>query len=217
MPANPRVLRRRLTPQVRREQILGEAAAIILAEGVSAVTMERLGREAGVSKALVYAYFEDRLDLLTALLLREHARFRQEGRRLLAEVEGFENKVRATTAAWLDHVADNGALIERLLNEPDIACVMETTAAAGRPEMTSYFGDLIAREYGISRHSAVTLADLLMGLTGAAGEHIRRTGCDRQPVLELSLQMIFAALGGVAEYEAAKAPPKDHEARAKHS
>jgi len=49
--------RTRLSPEVRKELILDHAANVIAAEGVSALSMERLGREAGVSKSLVYAYY----------------------------------------------------------------------------------------------------------------------------------------------------------------
>ena len=41
--------RRRLSPEARREMILDETAQLILDEGVSGVSMERLGREAGIS------------------------------------------------------------------------------------------------------------------------------------------------------------------------
>ena len=43
--------RTRLSPQLRKTQILDDAARLILEEGLTAVSMERLGREAGISKA----------------------------------------------------------------------------------------------------------------------------------------------------------------------
>ena len=64
-------LRRRLSPEVRRELILDETARLVVQGGVSAVSMERLGRDAGISKALVYNYFPNRTDLLSELLKRE--------------------------------------------------------------------------------------------------------------------------------------------------
>lgn len=197
--------RRRLTPALRREEILNQAAQLVLAEGVSAVSMERIGREAGASKALVYAYFSDRTGLLTALLLREQARFRAEGQRLLQEAKDFESKVRATTAAWLLHVAHNGALIERLLHEPEVARAVEPDDARSRSETTSYFGDEIARHYNLPPRKAVVLADLLMGLTGAAGARLHTTGANRDEVLELTLRMIFAALRDVSSGAAQQA------------
>ncbi|MCA6257228.1 MAG: TetR/AcrR family transcriptional regulator, partial [Phenylobacterium sp.] len=46
-PASLQRKRTRLTPEVRREQILDEAAQLILAEGLYAVSMERLARDIG--------------------------------------------------------------------------------------------------------------------------------------------------------------------------
>ncbi len=52
--AKPR--RTRLAPEERSQLILDAAAQIVVNEGVSAVNMDRLGRDAGISKALVYNY-----------------------------------------------------------------------------------------------------------------------------------------------------------------
>jgi AcrR family transcriptional regulator len=191
--------RRRLTPEARQEEILDEAARVVLAEGVSAVSMERLGREAGISKALVYAYFPNRTELLSALLLREYRHFQAHSRRLLAEAQGFEAIVRTTTAAWLDHIAERGPLISRLTNEPEIARAIEAVDAEGRQDTAHYFGRLIAETYAMDVRTATMVAEILMGLTGAAGAYLGRTGADRDRILELVTRMLFAALKAAAE------------------
>lgn len=190
--------RRRLSPEARREEILNEAARLVLAEGVSAVNMERIGREAGASKALVYTYFPSRNDLLSALLLREYRHFQAHSRRLLAEVDGFEAIVRATTAAWLDHVAERGPLINRLTNEPEIARAITAIDAEGRQDTAKYFGRLIAQRYDLDAARATMLAEILMGLTGAAGAYVSRVEADRDAILDDVATMIFAALNAVA-------------------
>ena len=63
--------RTRLDPAERRALILDHTAEIIAAEGVTAVSMERIGREAGISKSLVYNYFSNLTELLRELLERE--------------------------------------------------------------------------------------------------------------------------------------------------
>ena len=191
--------RRRLTPQVRREQILDETARIILDEGMSAVSMEGVARGANISKGLVYAYFPNRTDLLSALLLRENGHFQEHGRRALAEAGSFEESVRATTSAYLQHVAERGPLIDRLMNEPDIARAMEQADARDRQLTAAYFGHQIAREYGLGESFAASVAELLMGLSGAAGNHVRKTDADREQTLDLVCTMLFAALHAVAE------------------
>jgi AcrR family transcriptional regulator len=195
MVASP--VRRRLTPQVRREQILDETARVILDEGMSAVSMEGVARGAKISKGLVYAYFPNRTDLLSALLLREYGHFQEHGRRLLAEAGGFQESVRATTAAYLEHVAARGPLIDRLMNEPEVALAMERVDARERRTTASYFGHQIAREYDLPEALGQTVAELLMGLSGAAGNHVRQTDADPEQTLDLVCTMIFAALRAV--------------------
>ena len=146
----------------------------------------------------MYAYFPSRDDLLSALLLREHRRFQMKARDLLAHATGFENIVRATTSAWLDHIVAHGSLIERLTNEPEIAKVIEDVDAHDRPFTARHFGLEIAHRYGLDLELSVTLADLLMGLTGAAGDHIHRTGADAEDIRDLTVKMIFAALADFA-------------------
>ena len=63
--------RTRLSPKARKNMILDCAAKLGGEEGVSAGTMERLGTEAAISKALVYNYFPSVKLLLQTLLTRE--------------------------------------------------------------------------------------------------------------------------------------------------
>ena len=76
---DPQRKRTRLAPEARREQILDEAARLTLEEGLYAVSMERLARDVGVSKGLVYNYYPTRDALLAALLHREQTELRDRG------------------------------------------------------------------------------------------------------------------------------------------
>ena len=69
--------RTRLDPEQRRKLILDHTAEIISAEGVAALSMERIGRDAGISKSLVYNYFPNLNMLLRELLERELRRLRR--------------------------------------------------------------------------------------------------------------------------------------------
>ena len=86
--------RRRLAPEARATQILDVAARLLMDEGFTEVSMERMGREAGVSKALIYNYFPNRNDLLRALLEREVGALRQTQVREVAAAENFHDLVR---------------------------------------------------------------------------------------------------------------------------
>ncbi|OYU13853.1 MAG: hypothetical protein CFE37_13980 [Alphaproteobacteria bacterium PA4] len=189
--------RRRLDPAARRDEILDAAAAMVMADGVSAVSMEAVARAAGISKALVYNYFSSRSTLLSALLRRTVACFEAEGAAAAASAGDFVDLVRATTRAYLAHVATHGVLIQRLLREPAVASTIEADEASRR--MTAdFFARAITREYGTPPARAATIAAILMGLTGGAGDLLHRTGADVDAVTDLTVAMLLAAIAAVS-------------------
>jgi AcrR family transcriptional regulator len=62
--------RTRLTPEVRREQIIDAAVGVLAGREPAEVTFEEIADAAGVSRALVYNYFGDRGGLLSAVCER---------------------------------------------------------------------------------------------------------------------------------------------------
>lgn len=66
--------RRRMTAQARRNQILDVTHAIVDAEGFHAATPNRIAREAGINRSLIYQQFGDPAGLFVALIDREAAR-----------------------------------------------------------------------------------------------------------------------------------------------
>jgi AcrR family transcriptional regulator len=74
-PSSTSASRRRYAPRVpaaeRREQVLDAALVLIGRDGYGAVTMEAVAREIGVTKPVIYDAFDNRGELLRALLERE--------------------------------------------------------------------------------------------------------------------------------------------------
>lgn len=193
--------RRRLDPAIRRGLILDETARLVLADGLSALRMEDVARAAGVSKALVYSYFPSKGALLSALLLSEYASFQAQARAAAQGAHGLDALIRLTTRAYLAHVAARGPLIQRLLGEPQAAAALRDADGAARAATVGFFAHAIVREYPIAPERAATVADLLMGLTGAAGDHLLREGGDLCEVEDMVVEMIGAALRQVARAE----------------
>jgi TetR/AcrR family transcriptional regulator, fatty acid biosynthesis regulator len=189
--------RQRLAPAIRRDLILDAAANVLLSEGLTAVSMERIARDAGISKALVYSYFGNQNALLSALLLREYRAFQKEARAAAQKVSGLEAVVRVTTRAYLEHVATRGALIQPLMREPAIAAALEQLESASRPVTAAFFAELIAKERGVDADKALLASQLLMGLTGAAGDHLAQNKADPAALETLVVAMIMASLGGL--------------------
>jgi len=67
------VTRRRLSGAERRGQLLDVARDIVAADGYAALTIDRVARSTGITRAVVYQQFTDLNGLTTALLDRESA------------------------------------------------------------------------------------------------------------------------------------------------
>ncbi|MFJ4142717.1 TetR/AcrR family transcriptional regulator [Pseudomonas sp. NPDC089734] len=66
--AEPRKKRTRLTPEVRRQQILDAALAEFNALGFTAASISKIASRAGISKANVYVHFASKDDMFETLL-----------------------------------------------------------------------------------------------------------------------------------------------------
>lgn len=165
--------------------ILDRAAALVAAEGVSAVTMDRVGREAGVSKPLVYAYFQNVVTLLQELLLRDQRRLWEQQTTAVSEAGDFDELVRLTTQTYLKHVERNGMHIQRLMNEPAIAVVLQEREHERRQRVVDFLAKEMADTLNVPRDVANMVTELSMGMTGAAGELVSRKLVSRRKIEEI--------------------------------
>jgi AcrR family transcriptional regulator len=197
-PASLQRKRTRLTPEVRREQILDEAAQLILAEGLYAVSMERLARDIGISKGLVYNYFPTRDALLTALLNREQAELRDRGMASALQAASFDDLIRQTTRLYLEQTRDRGALIAALLSDPSVALLMEAENRTDRERTVRYFVRAARREYGLPLPMAIAGIEMVSAVTDQAG----RLVADGQLDVETATGMCVALItGGLANLQ----------------
>lgn len=190
--------RTRLTPEARRENLLDVARQAILRDGLSTFTIEGLGREAGVSKALVYVYFRNREALFADLLRQEEAELRARAAAGASRAEGFAEVIRATTRAYLEQSRDRGALIALLMADPAVARLMaeETRQAAERT--VGYFVGIVRKEYALSLEQAAAAVSVLMPLTGQAGRAVSHGAMEIDAAVDLCVTLIVGGLEALA-------------------
>jgi TetR/AcrR family transcriptional regulator, fatty acid biosynthesis regulator len=177
--------RRRLDPEVRKQMILDKAAVLVAAEGVAAATMDRIAREAGVSKPLVYAYFQNITTLLKELLLRDQRRLWEEQTTAVSEAGDFDDLVRRTTQTYLKHVERSGMHIQRLMNEPSVAEVFQENERQRRQRVVDFLVTEMTRTLKVPREIANLVIELSLGMTGAAGELVSRGVVSRKKIEEI--------------------------------
>jgi len=200
-------IRTRLAPEARQAHILDHAARLIAAEGLSALSMERIAREAGVSKALVYNYFSNQRTLLQSLLRRDLERIQAEQMHAATSARTFPELVRNTTHVALVEVERRGAFLRRLLDEPSLTNAVETVRTHEHDGNARYLAKRVAKEFDISLADALRLTEIGLGLTIAAGDYLQKTGAPLAEVEDVTVAMIIGAVKSGASQAKRKGRP----------
>jgi TetR/AcrR family transcriptional regulator, fatty acid biosynthesis regulator len=196
-------LRQRLDPETRASQILDFAARLILDEGFSELSMERLSRYAGVSKALIYNYFENRTELLRALLEREISVLRVKQRAEAKQAIDFRDLVYRTTRTYVEHIKERGALIQRLWAESAVARTMAEEDHQSREQAMRYLARRVSKEYSLPVDVAMSAVDMQMAMTEAAAQHLSRSHGDVSFATNICVTLLLGGLESLSKAHAA--------------
>ena len=185
--------RKRFRPEIRRGMILDEAAQLIVQEGIAGLTLERIAREAGVSKSLIYNYFDGVTELLKELYDRELKRLRQLQFKAAEAATDFEGMVRGITHEYLKYIEERGLVIERLQAEPSVSSDRDPTQYDRRASV-EYMAGLVARIFDMPMGFENAATEVSYGLPASAGEFLLRGDMDRDALEDLTVSMIVGAV-----------------------
>jgi AcrR family transcriptional regulator len=181
--------RRRLRADDRREQLLDAAAAVIVAHGTAAMSMERLAAEAGVSKALPYKHFPNSDAVLAALYRRETEALGVAVWRALRSASADADLPRLAIGVYLDEVQARRPVLAAL-SRPG-----STIAAVADPDQAGviFEVEVFHRFFGVDRRRAKAVAGMVQGaIVGAVGTWL--AGHARRATLEADLVAVITTL-----------------------
>lgn len=204
--AAPAQRRQRLAPQERSGQILDFAAKLIIEEGLTELSMERLGREAGISKALIYNYFPNRNDLLRELLRREMEVLRERQLAQIGAAVDFRDLVYRTTRTYVAQVKERGALLQRLWAEPAVARSVADQNVRKREEALRFMVNQVVKAYNLPKDVATSAVDMGMAMTEAAAQHLPSSHDDVDFATNICVTLLMGGLGALALEHAKVAP-----------
>jgi TetR/AcrR family transcriptional regulator, fatty acid biosynthesis regulator len=182
--------RKRLSPEARRALILDCTADIVARDGVATLSIESIGKEAGISKSLVYAYFPNLTALLRELYQREMRRLRRRQAEVAQNPATFEELVRSITHAYLRYIDERGLIIERLQAEPSVSEHHDPTDF-NRDLAVDYLTDIVLRFYKLPRPIARAATDISFGLSASAGSYLHRHDLDAKTLEDLTVTMVL--------------------------
>ncbi|GAA0663326.1 TetR/AcrR family transcriptional regulator [Streptomyces sp. SBST2-5] len=189
----------RLPRRARRNQLLGAAQEVFVAQGYHAAAMDDIAERAGVSKPVLYQHFPGKLDLYLALLDQHCESLIQAVRNALASTTDNKQRVRATMDAYFAYVEDDGGAF-RLVFESDL-----TNEPAVRERVDKVTNDcaeaiceVIAEDTGLSRDESMLLASGLGGLAQVVARawlHSDRT-VPRDQAVQLLTSLAWRGIAG---------------------
>lgn len=155
----------RLPRSARRNQLLGAAQEVFVAQGYHAAAMDDIAERAGVSKPVLYQHFPGKLELYLALLDKHCDALVEAIRTALEATTDNRQRVAATTEAYFTYVAsESGAF--RLVFESDLTneeAVKERVERVTR-ETATLVSKVIAEDTDLPEEAAMLLA---VGVCGA--------------------------------------------------
>jgi AcrR family transcriptional regulator len=156
----------RLPRRARREQLLGAAQEVFVAQGYHAAAMDDIAERAGVSKPVLYQHFPGKLELYLALLDQHCESLLHSVRTALESTTDNKLRVAATMDAYFAYVEDEGGAF-RLVFESDLT---NEPAVRERVDKVSLqcaeaISEVIAEDTGLAREQSMLLA---VGLGGVS-------------------------------------------------
>lgn len=186
--------RSRLTPEVRRGQILEAAEALICAEGGLPLPFDALARAAGVSKALVYAYFPNQHALANAVLRRRFAALDEAGLTRAAEIPGLEAAAQACAQIYFDEVASKGSIAHIILRDPFMTGHIEPSLRAQRDQIARRLVRAARRDLRLAPKAAVAALSLMTTIPEEAGRLVHIGDISLARGRELTERLMGASL-----------------------
>jgi AcrR family transcriptional regulator len=162
----------------RRAHLLDVATRLVVDDGPTAVTMERLAEAAGVSKALPYKHFDNIEAVFVAVYRREIEIMGTRIWRGLTDAGPDDDLVRVGIGIYFDEIARCGRVLSAL-SEPGTA--IPALSSPGR-SAAGFTVDLLRQFHGLDRRQASAVAGMLMGAVAGAAETLRAGFASREEV-----------------------------------
>lgn len=165
--------RTRLPGDERRRQLLDTAARLLVHHGTSAMSMERLAAEAGVSKALPYKHFDNAEAVLVALYRREASALGRSVWRALREAPAGSDLTRLAIRTYFDELARRRQVLVALTGPGSTVAAVADADHAG----VAFEVEVFTTWSGVDRDRAEEIAGVVQGaIVGAAGSWLAGRG-----------------------------------------
>lgn len=166
--------RARLTSEDRRAHLLDVAAQIIVREGLHALTIKRLARDAGLTAPRAYHFFPTVDDLLVELGRREIQAVRAAQMAQIETATRPADRLRLSTVTYLRQVAERGVLLQTLQTAPAVRRGLRREQRALRAANTGIVAERFSRSHRVPDDLSQAATTVLTSAVLRAGRLMAR-------------------------------------------
>ncbi|GAB2933575.1 TetR/AcrR family transcriptional regulator [Streptomyces mayteni] len=189
----------RLPRRARRNQLLGAAQEVFVAQGYHAAAMDDIAVRAGVSKPVLYQHFPGKLELYLALLDQHCEALVQAVRRALASTPDNKQRIAATMDAYFSYVEHEGGAFRLvfesdLTNEPSVRERVDQVSL----DCAKLVSPLISEDTELPEDESMLLAVSLCGLAQITARHWLSSGrgIPRETAKNLTASLAWRGIAG---------------------
>ena len=191
-------VRRRMSAAQRREALLEQAAVLAEEQGLEAVTIERVAECSGVSRALVYGYFENSDALLAALFDDVVGEMDADIMRQIAGVPTAEQRLQIVIKITLEHVERRGVLLGRLFQSYRQEGALADVRSRRQAFVEDYFAQEMVADRGISPERAKAAAAILQSAFLATLDIAHSGRLSTDLLIDTYLRMAMASVAALS-------------------
>ena len=193
---------KRLSPELRRSQILEAAARLVVELGYLPIPVEQLARAAGSSKALIYAYFPTQYALFNALLEREVQSLSLAGFDTASRIEDLDQAVVLCAMIYYEHVSRSGPLVHILMTDLYMHEHIEPRLLQARDALIARIFKLASKALPLSEQEIYAAMEMIAAIPEEAGRLVFHRELDPTTARQICNGLILSSL------KALRAPEK---------
>jgi AcrR family transcriptional regulator len=185
--------RRRLSPEQRRDELLAAAAALVLDEGIDALSLEVVAERAGCSRNLAYTYFPNQAALIEALTEAERTLVSAAMLERIPDPASFDEWGKAWLEVVLDLAETRGPLLLLTFQET-MTLAGPSGRRADRGAAADQFAARLTDGAGVDDPAEARALAHVLGGAIIGGIVAVASGRSSRPVVEQQLQRVLGVL-----------------------
>lgn len=186
----------------RREQVLAVAEQLVIARGSLNVSLNAIAEELGVSRSLLYVYFDSVPQIIDALFFEQALRLDQLVKQMRDQHSDFRPRMLGLFHGYLQHLVERGHLIHLVLRERHQDSPLQPQSSRLFRRILLIIARDVSCELQLAPRGAFVTLELLAAIPEALARLVRSGAVDVAVAMSTSERLLAAALDAMEVREA---------------